>query len=128
MWTIDVEDWIWGEGVSPIPENESPEPNQPPKNEVSPNPESESQATTMPNRKIKAFAEPEGEGEEAQAEAILAQGKQFNAFKRGVDQGGSLVVLHYLYPSTVRALRQMVRYAREKGMQVRTVGECLGLV
>ncbi len=127
MWTIDVEDWIWGEGVPPIPEEESPEPNQPSKNEVSPHPESKIQTETMPNHKIKAFAEPEGESEEAQA-AILAQEKQFNAFKRGVDQGGSLVVLHYLYPSTVRALREMVRYAREKGMEVMPVGECLRLV
>ncbi len=128
MWTIDVEDWIWGEGVSPVLETENPEPNQPPQNEVSPNPEAKIQATTTPNHEIKAFAEPEGKRGEAQAAAILAQEKQFNAFKRGVDQGGSLVVLHYLYPSTVRALREMVRYAREKGMEIMTVGECLGLV
>ncbi len=126
MWTVDVEDWIWGEGVSPVPEKKRREPDQPPKKQVSPNPESKSQPKERPDQETKAFAESDGEREDAQA-AILAQEKQFNAFKRGVDQGGSLVVLHYLYPSTVRALRQMVRYAREKGMEIMTVGECLRL-
>ena len=30
--------------------------------------------------------------------------KQLEAFKRGVDSGGDLVVMHYLFPSRVRLL------------------------
>ena len=122
MWTIDVEDWIWGKGVSPTPDKDGQEPTQPSESEASPSPKTK----TMLHHESAAAAEPEGEGEAAQA-ALVAQEKQFNAFKRGVDEGGSLVVLHYLYPSTVMALREMIRYAREKGVEVRTVGECLGL-
>jgi hypothetical protein len=74
MWTIDVEDWIWGD--SPAPE------------------------------------------------------KQLEAFKRGVDRGGDLVVLHYLYPSTVGYLREMIRYVKMSGGEGRekrigTVEQCM---
>jgi peptidoglycan/xylan/chitin deacetylase (PgdA/CDA1 family) len=69
MWTIDVEDWLWG--TSPTPE------------------------------------------------------KQLEAFKSGVDNGGDLVVLHYLYESTVGYLREMVRYARATGKRVGTVEGCM---
>ncbi len=75
MWTIDVEDWIWGE--SPTPE------------------------------------------------------KQLDAFKRGVEAGGDIVVLHFLYESTVGFLREMIRFVKGRerdGVAVRvgTVRECLG--
>jgi peptidoglycan/xylan/chitin deacetylase (PgdA/CDA1 family) len=57
--------------------------------------------------------------------------RQMEAFKRGVERGGDLVVLHYLYPSTVGLLREMVRWVRdgEDGggeRRIGTVGECLG--
>lgn len=52
--------------------------------------------------------------------------KQLDAFKRDVDNGGSLVVMHYLYPSTVDVLREMIQYARAKGKKIMRVDQCLG--
>lgn len=41
--------------------------------------------------------------------------KQLEAFKRDVAKGGNLVVMHYLYPSTVGYLRQFIQLAKATG-------------
>lgn len=70
MWTIDVEDWIYGT-------SETPE-------------------------------------------------KQLEAFQRGVENGGDLVVMHYLYESTVSYLREMIQIAKATGRELTTVADCMG--
>jgi peptidoglycan/xylan/chitin deacetylase (PgdA/CDA1 family) len=69
MWSVDVEDWLWG--TSNTPE------------------------------------------------------KQLDAFKRDLARGGNLVVMHYLYPNTVRYLRQFIRLAKETGRQLMRVDQCM---
>lgn len=51
--------------------------------------------------------------------------KQLDAFKRDVNKGGNLVVLHYLYPSTVQYLREFIRLAKATGKQLMRVDQCL---
>lgn len=51
--------------------------------------------------------------------------KQLDAFKRDVDKGGNLVVLHYLYPSTVSYLRQFIQIAKATGKQLMRVDQCM---
>ncbi|EON64117.1 hypothetical protein W97_03347 [Coniosporium apollinis CBS 100218] len=51
--------------------------------------------------------------------------KQMDAFQRDVDKGGNLVVLHYLYPSTVGYLRQFIQRAKATGKQLMRVDQCM---
>ncbi|KAF2140743.1 carbohydrate esterase family 4 protein [Aplosporella prunicola CBS 121167] len=51
--------------------------------------------------------------------------KQLDAFQRDVDKGGNLVVMHYLYPSTVGYLRQFIQIAKATGKQLMRVDQCL---
>ena len=47
------------------------------------------------------------------------------AFQRDVDKGGNLVVLHYLYPSTVSYLREFIQIAKKTGKQLMRVDQCM---
>ncbi|CAK7218398.1 hypothetical protein SCUCBS95973_003470 [Sporothrix curviconia] len=69
MWSVDVEDWLWG--LSATPE------------------------------------------------------KQLDSFKRDLANGGNLVVMHYLYPNTVKYLRQFIRLAKATGKQLMRVDQCM---
>lgn len=51
--------------------------------------------------------------------------KQLEAFKRDVAKGGNLVVMHYLYPSTVGYLKQFIQLAKATGKQLMRVDQCL---
>lgn len=51
--------------------------------------------------------------------------KQMDAFKRDVNKGGNLVVLHYLYPSTVSYLREFIKIAKATGKQLMRVDQCM---
>ncbi|KAH7027349.1 glycosyl hydrolase [Microdochium trichocladiopsis] len=51
--------------------------------------------------------------------------KQLDAFKRDVNKGGNLVVMHYLYPSTVSYLRQFIQIAKATGKQLMRVDQCM---
>lgn len=51
--------------------------------------------------------------------------QQLKAFQRDVDKGGNLVVLHYLYPSTVSYLRQFIQMAKKTGKQLMRVDQCM---
>jgi len=51
--------------------------------------------------------------------------KQLDAFKRDVAKGGNLVVLHYLYPSTVSYLKQFIQLAKATGKQLMRVDQCM---
>jgi peptidoglycan/xylan/chitin deacetylase (PgdA/CDA1 family) len=50
---------------------------------------------------------------------------QLTAFKRDVAKGGNLVVLHYLYPSTVSYLREFIQIAKATGKQLMRVDQCM---
>ncbi|KAI5815807.1 glycosyl hydrolase [Pyronema omphalodes] len=60
---------------------------------------------------------------------LWAQGpnpeKQLEAFKRDVEKGGNLVVLHYLYPSTVQYLQQFIDIAKATGKDLMRVDQCM---
>ncbi|OAA68339.1 Glycoside hydrolase/deacetylase, beta/alpha-barrel [Niveomyces insectorum RCEF 264] len=51
--------------------------------------------------------------------------KQLDAFKRDLGNGGNLVVMHYLYPNTVKYLRQFIRLAKATGKQMMRVDQCM---
>ncbi|KAF2733881.1 glycoside hydrolase/deacetylase [Polyplosphaeria fusca] len=51
--------------------------------------------------------------------------EQLKAFQRDVDKGGNLVVMHYLYPSTVGYLRQFIQIAKKTGKQLMRVDQCM---
>ncbi|KAK7530705.1 uncharacterized protein J3D65DRAFT_639285 [Phyllosticta citribraziliensis] len=51
--------------------------------------------------------------------------KQLEAFNRDVNKGGNLVVLHYLYPSTVGYLRQFIQIAKATGKNLMRVDQCM---
>lgn len=51
--------------------------------------------------------------------------KQLDAFKRDVAKGGNLVVMHYLYPSTVGYLREFIQIAKATGKQLMRVDQCM---
>ncbi|KAK8028951.1 glycosyl hydrolase [Apiospora marii] len=51
--------------------------------------------------------------------------KQLEAFKRDVNKGGNLVVMHYLYPSTVGYLKQFIQIAKATGKQLMRVDQCM---
>ncbi|KAF2501984.1 glycoside hydrolase/deacetylase [Lophium mytilinum] len=69
MWSVDVEDWLWGESGTPE--------------------------------------------------------KQLDAFRRDVGKGGDLVVMHYLYASTVGYLREFIREAKATGKRLMRVDQCM---
>ncbi|KAF2262955.1 hypothetical protein CC78DRAFT_618050 [Lojkania enalia] len=51
--------------------------------------------------------------------------QQLTAFQRDVDKGGNLVVMHYLYPSTVSYLRQFIQIAKASGRDLMRVDQCM---
>ena len=51
--------------------------------------------------------------------------QQLTAFQRDVNKGGNLVVLHYLYPSTVSYLKQFIQIAKATGKQLMRVDQCM---
>ncbi|RDI87729.1 hypothetical protein Vi05172_g2238 [Venturia inaequalis] len=51
--------------------------------------------------------------------------KQLEAFQRDVNKGGSLVVMHYLYKSTVDYLPRFIEIAKKTGKQLMRVDQCM---
>ncbi|ORY60243.1 glycosyl hydrolase [Pseudomassariella vexata] len=51
--------------------------------------------------------------------------KQLDAFKRDIAKGGNLVVMHYLYPSTVGYLKEFIQLAKATGKQLMRVDQCM---
>ncbi|EAQ87185.1 hypothetical protein CHGG_03804 [Chaetomium globosum CBS 148.51] len=51
--------------------------------------------------------------------------KQLDAFKRDVEAGGNLMVMHYLYNSTVELLPEFIRIAKGTGKTLMRVDQCL---
>ncbi|KAH8676890.1 carbohydrate esterase family 4 protein [Tricladium varicosporioides] len=51
--------------------------------------------------------------------------KQLTNFQADVNKGGNLVVMHYLYDSTVSYLPQFIDIARKTGKQLMRVDQCL---
>lgn len=51
--------------------------------------------------------------------------KQITNFQNDVNKGGNLVVMHYLYDSTVSYLPQFIDIARKTGNQLMRVDQCL---
>ncbi|CAJ2512301.1 Uu.00g053160.m01.CDS01 [Anthostomella pinea] len=51
--------------------------------------------------------------------------KQLDAFKRDVTAGGDIVVVHYLYTSTVSYLQQFIQIAKATGKQLMRVDQCM---
>lgn len=51
--------------------------------------------------------------------------KQLEAFKRDLAKGGDLVVMHYLYPSTVGYLKEFIKLAKATGKQLMRVDQCM---
>lgn len=51
--------------------------------------------------------------------------EQLKAFERDVKKGGNLVVMHYLYPSTVGYLQQFIQIAKKTGKQLMRVDQCM---
>ncbi|KAK4125441.1 carbohydrate esterase family 4 protein [Parathielavia appendiculata] len=52
--------------------------------------------------------------------------KQLDAFKRDLAMGGNLLVMHYLYNSTVELLPEFIRLARATGKTLMRVDQCMG--
>ena len=52
--------------------------------------------------------------------------KQYKAFENSLNNGGDIVVLHYLYQSTVDQFRDMIRLAKSKGRQFVRMDQCVG--
>ncbi|KAI1775744.1 hypothetical protein F4818DRAFT_386871 [Hypoxylon cercidicola] len=51
--------------------------------------------------------------------------KQLEAFKRDVAAGGNIVVMHYLYNSTVSYLQEFIEIAKATGKQLMRVDQCM---
>jgi peptidoglycan/xylan/chitin deacetylase (PgdA/CDA1 family) len=51
--------------------------------------------------------------------------KQLAAFKRDLAKGGNLVVMHYLYNSTVNYLPEFIRLAKATGKRLMRVDQCM---
>jgi peptidoglycan/xylan/chitin deacetylase (PgdA/CDA1 family) len=51
--------------------------------------------------------------------------KQLTNFQADVDKGGNLVVMHYLYESTVSYLPQFIAIAKKTGKQLMRVDQCM---
>ena len=47
------------------------------------------------------------------------------SFQRDVDAGGNLVVMHYLYPTTVSYLQEFIQIAKKTGKQLMRVDQCM---
>ena len=52
-------------------------------------------------------------------------GKQLDAFKRDIAKGGNLLVMHYLYNSTVELLPEFIRLAKATGKTLMRVDQCM---
>ncbi|KAF2421204.1 polysaccharide deacetylase [Tothia fuscella] len=51
--------------------------------------------------------------------------KQLEAFQNDVDKGGNLVVMHYLYKSTVDYLPRFIEIAKKTGKKLMRVDQCM---
>ncbi|KAK3491613.1 glycoside hydrolase/deacetylase [Neurospora crassa] len=51
--------------------------------------------------------------------------KQLEAFKRDLKAGGNLVVMHYLYESTVGYLEEFIQLAKASGKRLMRVDQCM---
>jgi len=51
--------------------------------------------------------------------------KQLDAFKRDIAKGGNLVVMHYLYQSTVDYLPEFIKMAKATGKKLMRVDQCM---
>ncbi|KAK5658225.1 hypothetical protein OQA88_2200 [Cercophora sp. LCS_1] len=51
--------------------------------------------------------------------------KQLDAFKRDLAKGGNLVVMHYLYQSTVDLLPEFIKLAKGTGKRLMRVDQCM---
>ncbi|KAK4449977.1 hypothetical protein QBC34DRAFT_79620 [Podospora aff. communis PSN243] len=51
--------------------------------------------------------------------------KQLDAFKRDINKGGNLVVMHYLYESTVNYLPEFIKLAKATGKRLMRVDQCM---
>ena len=51
--------------------------------------------------------------------------KQLDAFKRDLAKGGNLMVMHYLYNSTVELLPEFIRLAKATGKTLMRVDQCM---
>lgn len=51
---------------------------------------------------------------------------QYKAFQESLEKGGSIVVMHYLYGSTVNQFRDMIQLAKSKGRQFVRADQCVG--
>lgn len=51
--------------------------------------------------------------------------KQLEAFKRDLKAGGNLVVMHYLYESTVGYLEEFIKLAKASGKRLMRVDQCM---
>jgi peptidoglycan/xylan/chitin deacetylase (PgdA/CDA1 family) len=51
--------------------------------------------------------------------------KQLDAFKRDINKGGNLVVMHYLYQSTVDYLPEFIKLAKATGKRLMRVDQCM---
>ncbi|KAK4099310.1 carbohydrate esterase family 4 protein [Parathielavia hyrcaniae] len=51
--------------------------------------------------------------------------RQLDAFRRDVARGGNLVVMHYLYNSTVELLPEFIRLAKATGKRLMRVDQCM---
>ncbi|KAL9024911.1 MAG: hypothetical protein Q9196_006166 [Gyalolechia fulgens] len=51
--------------------------------------------------------------------------KQLEAFQRDLARGGNLVVMHYLYPTTVQYLPQFIALAKATGKRLMRVDQCM---
>ncbi|KAK0645489.1 hypothetical protein B0T16DRAFT_329594 [Cercophora newfieldiana] len=51
--------------------------------------------------------------------------KQLDAFKRDLAKGGNLVVMHYLYQSTVDYLPEFIKLAKATGKRLMRVDQCM---
>lgn len=51
---------------------------------------------------------------------------QYKAFEEQLNKGGSIVVMHYLYKSTVDQFQDMIKLAKAKGRKFVRMDECIG--
>lgn len=51
--------------------------------------------------------------------------RQLKAFRRDVERGGDLVVMHYLTWSTVKYFRDFIDIVKQKGKQIMRIDQCM---
>ncbi|KAM7214305.1 hypothetical protein V8F06_010290 [Rhypophila decipiens] len=51
--------------------------------------------------------------------------KQLDAFKRDLKKGGNLVVMHYLYESTIKLIPEFIKLAKATGKTMMRVDQCM---